>query len=248
MEQIEHPPPPYSPGPNAAPSTNQPQNLEPWQRRWNREWFKHAFVKNFRRKYANTKLPSKNTGRVRRKVIGSIIVTSAHINEGVTNGVTGEEDDISMSRWHRTMNRLFGHIKWKYEEFLEWRQDRKEEKKLWKVTAIMEDTGDSPKWKGVMTFKIPREHWAKFDKEHWFQFPSPENIKWFWVKRPDSSYDGEDFVQPSHSHWGPDLSSLDIVIPFRQTRGGVVRNSTFYTPDLGYWNNFVEGGGRATFL
>ncbi|KAI1458715.1 hypothetical protein F4805DRAFT_111689 [Annulohypoxylon moriforme] len=244
MDQFEEPPPPYPREPNTASSTNQPQRMEPWQRRWNREWFKHAFVKDLRRSYSYDPLPIKRTAK-REKIKSSRALAAAYINEAIQSGVADEEDSLSVSRWHRITDRFFWYIKQEYEEFLEWRRDRKNEKKLWKFTAVMEDTGDDPKWKGEMTLKISQKHLSEFVREgRWIDFPSTENIKWFWVTRPHPGHDHEYLAAPANGNWMPDPYLQEITMPFGESRQGVTRNPPLNIFGAGHWHSFVGRGDR----
>ncbi|KAI0898819.1 hypothetical protein F4806DRAFT_314993 [Annulohypoxylon nitens] len=250
---MSHPPPPYSAEATSEPAqpARQVPDLEPWQRRWNREWFKHAFANGMRRIYAFKTLPVCDRNKRKTRKLHRAMV-AAHVREAIEIGIADEEDSIPLSWWWRVTNFFFWHPKEEFNAFREWRRDRKNRERNWKVIAVMEDVGENPKWKGEMTFKISREQWSEFaNEERWFDFPSPENIKWFWLVRPlPWGRDVQSLPKPSRRHWGPDTHQghRGVFMPFRRTTKGIVRNDRSNIRDFGYWHNFREDLGRGRFV
>ncbi|KAI1108336.1 hypothetical protein F5Y14DRAFT_436625 [Nemania sp. NC0429] len=65
----------------------------------------------------------------------------------------------------------------------------------------------------------PEEYEQMAEKGQWFEFPSPENIKWLWVTTPQ----GVRQVNGTHNrHWGPDLILSKETIHFSELDGRVV--------------------------
>ncbi|KAI0118509.1 hypothetical protein F4776DRAFT_665941 [Hypoxylon sp. NC0597] len=202
-EAAPPPPPPYS---------SEPERIKPWQIRWNREWLRDGLINDYRKSYARLERVYR-TGR-------------AAVLDAIRNGGTDESNTLSRSRWQRIKERLLGILLDDYEAFKEWRKERKERDKVWKVTTVMEDTGDNPEWQAVMTFKITPEHWSEMENAgRWFEFPSTENIKWFWVTGPGY----EHLCPPSLQHWDR-----------------VLRNAPSGNLPGEYWPNFIEPTSRAS--
>ncbi|KAL7626625.1 hypothetical protein AAE478_003398 [Parahypoxylon ruwenzoriense] len=228
-QPLPPPPPPYS---------RESQTLKPWQRRWNREWPSSGMIKDMRRGYAYAERNRKRNGRSREYLRKRRATAEEWVAEAIQNGAAGEKDTLFRSVWQRITDRFFGPLKREYDDFKEWRRDRKNKDKLWKVTAVMEDVGDNPRWQAEMTFKIRSEHWPELaNTRQWFEFPSAENIKWFWVTRPN----GYDHLSPPAAEsWGPDVRPLRVVtiMPFREVYGRVIRNPQAGISGGNYWHNF----------
>ncbi|KAI1414301.1 hypothetical protein F5Y13DRAFT_197754 [Hypoxylon sp. FL1857] len=231
LEEYEMmPPPPYSLG---------HQSLKPWQRRWNKDWF-DAWAKNLRMLIPSFERNRRRNGISDEDLITIRAHTEAWISDAIRQGATDKSNAFSRSRWRCIKERFFWRLQDEYDSFKQWRRDRKERGKLYKVTAAMEDVGDNPKWKAEMTFKISRENWVEMvNTGQWFEFPSAENIKWFWV----NGVARRDVLLPRAAHhWGPDPNFLwgVVVLPFCEDQGRVIRNHQVRAPLDSYWHNFVE--------
>ncbi|OTA94373.1 hypothetical protein M434DRAFT_394778 [Hypoxylon sp. CO27-5] len=221
------PPPPYS---------FEPQKLKPWQIRWNREWLQHGLINDLRKSYVRLERFYR-TGRGKEDIKRKRAGAEACVLDAIRNGATDKSNTLARSRWQRMKERFLGSWLDEYEAFKEWRKDRKEKDKVWKVTTVMEDTGDNPKWQAVMTFKITPEHWLDMENAgQWFDFPSTENIKWFWVTGPGY----EHLCPPSLQHWGPVREFQNVTMPFYQSQDRVLRNPRPEDITGEYWPNFTQ--------
>ncbi|KAI1401934.1 hypothetical protein F4819DRAFT_508040 [Hypoxylon fuscum] len=252
-EDILAPPPPYSPEKPLSNShvnsgvtlpASQPHTLRPWQRRWNREWLNNALMKEVRAGCVYTM--SNRNGCSKECVKKKIAKAEEWVSRGIQVGVIDEKTTLLRSRLQRATDRLFGllkPLKQEYDDFVEWRREMKNKDKLWKVTAVMEDVGENPKWQAEMTFKITPEQWSELEHPNqWFDFPSAENIKWLRVTEPN----GYDHISPpAAENWGPDIrpKTFASIIPFFETGGSVIRNPQPGTPSVAdgcYWHNFTD--------
>ncbi|KAI0834148.1 hypothetical protein F5Y06DRAFT_300857 [Hypoxylon sp. FL0890] len=227
LDEYQDQPPPYSPG-----------TLKPWQRRWNREWLHDAWMVHCRRLLRAVQRDCKRTEHNKRHARAWF---EEWVSRGRQSGATDERDTFVRSKWQRIKERFFWRLEDEYDAFIQWRRDRKERHKLFKITAVMEDVGDNPKWRGEMTFKFTLEQWLEVENSRqWFGFPSPENIKWFWFKGPATAYDY--LIPPSVEHWGPYFldPTARPVIPFYQAQGRVIRNPEPAVSDHDFWLNFNE--------
>ncbi|KAI1084468.1 hypothetical protein F5B20DRAFT_297656 [Whalleya microplaca] len=245
-------PPPYSP---AGPSdrrrdvgheipNEQPQKLQPWQKRWNKEWVSQAVIPDIRWRM----------DRIERRKNGLDHETIKYYRDNVENYALqvermqpGSDKKGRCRGWRRACHRMFGSLgdlKVGYDDFRKWRQERQDGTKLWEVRAVIEDQGEDPMWEGEIIFKIRPENYAKL-KENWFNFPSPENIKWFWVTDPD----GLRLLQgPAAEHWGPQRNSKNC-LPFGRENGCVVKNppSSAWGTHWEVWSNFPEPAAPKTY-
>ncbi|KAI6088277.1 hypothetical protein F4821DRAFT_234136 [Hypoxylon rubiginosum] len=214
QDSMESLPPPYSSetstdNPSAALSASQqPQKMERWQMRWNREFLNNALLKMGHSQYCYL-MRNRHTGarrHTKRELRSMRVECEALFSEGVRRGYIDRENIFTRSRWDRARDRVLvldplKPLKKQYDGFREWRKEMKNRDREWRMTAVMEDVGDKPRWQAEMTFKTISEDLSKLVKQgKWFEFPTPENIKWWWIMEPDGH---EFFTSPSLSHWGP---------------------------------------------
>ncbi|KAI0452388.1 hypothetical protein F5B21DRAFT_526810 [Xylaria acuta] len=77
-------------------------------------------------------------------------------------------------------------------------------------------------WQAEMTFTIqPRQYEQTAETGQWIEFPSPEDIKWFYVTGPEG-------VKRLHAtdqrHWGPNPNFIAASQPFGEWNGCIVRH------------------------
>ncbi|KAI1505775.1 hypothetical protein F5X99DRAFT_428885 [Biscogniauxia marginata] len=239
LRNHESAPPPYSlrnpfggsSEARPAASTSSAQVIQPWQKRWNKEWVAQGIIPDLRYRmdrcerhpngWDKAEIKSKREG---------VEQTIARFDRMVPGHDKGPRKGL-----RRLLHNMSSHIgDWKveYDEFRKWRQERKE--KVWKIEAVMEDQGEDPKWQAELVFKIRPEHYAEL-KEDWFDFPSPNNIKWFWVTRPCGL---RRMAGRADDHWGPH-SEERRMLPFFQEDGRVLQNSPrgYSAPHWQFWSN-----------
>lgn len=108
-----------------------------------------------------------------------------------------------------------------YEDFKKWHQERREAAGNVVIVADMEDQGDDPKWKGKMTLTVrPEDYHQYMDTDTWFQFPSQDNIRWYWVKNEEAFWELYGYKD---GRWGPSNFNAPCM-PFRRVHGNCLRN------------------------
>ncbi|KAI0008483.1 hypothetical protein F4779DRAFT_641851 [Xylariaceae sp. FL0662B] len=213
-----------------APRT-QPQELKPWQKRWNREWLAEAVIPDLRWQMNHRERHPEDMDGAEIKYCRD---RSEELIAQMENMQPGVDKKGRSRRWRRACHRIFGSLgdlKVRYDDFKQWRQERRDEAEMWRVRAVMEDRGDNPMWKAEMVFKIQPELYGRL-ADSWFEFPSPDNIKWLWVTDPDGY---RQLRGRAAEHWGPQKRA-DHCLPFRQNEGGVVQSSSYW----GFWSNFPD--------
>ncbi|KAI1079091.1 hypothetical protein F5B20DRAFT_178654 [Whalleya microplaca] len=221
------------------------RELTPWQKRWNREWLIDGVVPDLRE-------------RPKRLVYHNmrghdILWTSEAIHHArVTNEafISDLEDTLQLGihvrdvrdrrPWQRAFKRITRPLRWlkdTYVDFRKWRdeQSKGEDPDYCTVVAVMEDQGENPKWNGELTLRIPPEEFAQMqDRGTWFEYPSPKNIKYFWVTDSDGL---QRLAAPASNNWGPHHLQVRR-IPFLQQEGRVIQNprvTAECSPEL-YWS------------
>ncbi|KAI1773771.1 hypothetical protein F4818DRAFT_101183 [Hypoxylon cercidicola] len=190
------------------------------------DWWNEAITKEYRKAYTYGMRHRREDGRTKRYIRDRRARRQAEISRKIKQGYVDKENTLARSRCRRAVDHVLefgpmeplGRLKQAYDDFREWRQERKNDGNVWKMTAVMEDVGDKPEWRAEMTFKIPSRDMIASDKpEKWFEFPGPENIKWWWVVRPSGR---EYVVPPSVNHWGPEKERLSegCILPLDAVR------------------------------
>ncbi|KAJ2991770.1 hypothetical protein NUW58_g2402 [Xylaria curta] len=230
-------PPPYAPV--ASPSdrhesdssnpvyhAHQRSKLAPWQRRWNVEWLNKAMIPDRKCKFLRLERPGYiKKGFTRADVDAGEEEVSDIIAEMIRAGFVSKENAHKRT-WLRCVIRrytwrlqLIAHdikaVKKCWDEF-------KNKDKLWRVTAVMEEQGENPRWQAEMTFTIQPKKYEEMEKAgQWIEFPSPEDIKWFYVTDPKGV---KRLHATDHRHWGPNPSFEPATTPFGERNGRVVRH------------------------
>ncbi|KAI1275008.1 hypothetical protein F5Y07DRAFT_400858 [Xylaria sp. FL0933] len=225
-------PPPYA---AQAPSSGQHNSntdydhrhaprLAPWQRRWNVEWLNEAKIPEFKYGLARLHLLYTKRGDTREKLYGYEDRFNSIIGEMIEAGFVSQAHACKRTWFHRALRRytwplqLMAHD---VKAFKQWWCDFKNKDKLWRVTAVMEEQGENPRWKAEMTFTIQPKQYEQMEKAgQWIEFPSPEDIKWLYVTRPNG-------IRRLHAtdprHWGPKPKSGLGSLPFDEQNGRIVR-------------------------
>ncbi|KAI4861467.1 hypothetical protein F4820DRAFT_451897 [Hypoxylon rubiginosum] len=192
---------------SAASFASRPKRLEQWHLRWNNDWYNDAVPQQIRKDYAYVMRYRHSTRHTKRDIRRWRAGQEEEISAAISGGYVDPENTLSCSRWQRARDRVLefgpmkplGCLKQGYDDFKEWRRERTNRDKVWKMTAFMEDIGDKPRWKAELTFKVSAEEISRLRKSgKWFEFPSAENIKWWWVKGPNGS---ESLPTLSVRHW-----------------------------------------------
>ncbi|KAF2972838.1 hypothetical protein GQX73_g794 [Xylaria multiplex] len=150
---------------------------------------------------------------------------SASITAMIEAGVVSKEDAYKRTWLHRVVRRYTWPLQLAILEFKAFKKcwyEFKNKDELWRFTAVMEEQGENPRWQGEMTFTIqPRQYTQMVEAGQWIEFPSPENIKWFYAHPPG----GVKKLYAKHQrHWGPNSTFLTASIPFGERDGRIVRH------------------------
>ncbi|KAI0868190.1 hypothetical protein GGS24DRAFT_224932 [Hypoxylon argillaceum] len=248
-------PPPYSTtGPSQHSSGSaraEPTGLSSWQKRWNMEWLNEAYIPSLRRTNLlmerssnrdNTYNKGKNIPECRDQFLS---------NAEAAGIVANPKSAVTQTRCpHGTR-----HLSWPIRMLASdtkglwgrWRKHRKDAK-TWQVVAVMEERGDTPRWRGEMRFTFQEEFFAKhaqatsINEAEWIPFPSGEDIKWFWIRPPGGGRMWLQGVEDAQ-HWGP-LCRAESCIPFAMVNGRVVRDcrpaNAHTRADGNVFDNFVQ--------
>ncbi|KAI0483441.1 hypothetical protein F4859DRAFT_512096 [Xylaria cf. heliscus] len=228
--------PPYDPIPPTSDQCNSSSNpyyndrpdplLAPWQRRWNVEWLNQAvipFLKHGRLKCQASRNRLEDT--TREALNEAEDAASGVIAEGIKAGFVSKENAMKPTRLRRIIRRCTWHQQLAVHEVKAfkkcWDEFRNKDKQ-WRVTAVMEEQGENPRWQAEMTFTIQPKQYAEMMREgQWFDFPSPENIKWLYVTGPN---DAKRLRATNQRHWGPDPMLGAATVPFGVQNGRVVQH------------------------
>ncbi|KAI0803457.1 hypothetical protein GGR55DRAFT_682601 [Xylaria sp. FL0064] len=165
--------------------------LAPWQRRWNIEWLNKAMIPDLKYKILGLHDP-RYTLRVttREKLDAYEDHMSGIIGEMIKAGFVSQEHAHKRTWFHRALRRYTCSFQLMAHEVKVFKQcwyDFKNKDKLLRITAVMEEQGENPRWKAEMTFIIQPKQYEQMEKAgQWIEFPSPEDIKWLYVTRPDA--------------------------------------------------------------
>ncbi|KAI1347882.1 hypothetical protein F5Y01DRAFT_318290 [Xylaria sp. FL0043] len=226
-------PPPYA---AQAPSSGQHNTntdydhrhaprLAPWQRGWNLEWLNEAIIPEF--KYRVLRLHHllyTKRGGTQEELDVYEDRASGIIGEMIEAGFVSQEHAHKRTWFHRALRRYtcpFQLMAHEVKAFKQCWYDFKNKDKLWRVTAVMEEQGENPRWKAEMTFIIqPKQYEQMVKTGQWIEFPSPEDIKWLYVTGPDG-------IRRLHAtdrrHWGPKSKCGLASLPFDERNGRIVR-------------------------
>ncbi|KAI0448798.1 hypothetical protein F5B21DRAFT_521147 [Xylaria acuta] len=105
----------------------------------------------------------------------------------------------------------------------------------------MEEHGETPRWRGEMRFTFRDGVLGDFldlkNQGEWIDFPSGQDIKWFWVGTPS----GRTWLRGGQNaqHWGP-FRRAESCTPFVMVDGRIVRDCgpvgagsmTLWNPDV----------------
>ncbi|TRX89330.1 hypothetical protein FHL15_009767 [Xylaria flabelliformis] len=222
-------PPAYSSSVSPSnPSCNRNQHppLAQWQRRWNVEWLNEAMIPDLKSKFLRVQWPRyRKRGCTREQVDAKENQIGGIIAEMIEAGLVNKENELKRTRFHCAIRRFTWPLQLMVHEVKAFRKcwyEFKNKDKLWRVTAVMEEQGESPRWQAEMTFSIrPTQYEQMKEAGQWFEFPSPEDIKWFYVTGPDG-------VKRLHAtdqkHWGPNPYFLAASLPFGERNGCIVRH------------------------
>ncbi|KAI0550730.1 hypothetical protein F4679DRAFT_202197 [Xylaria curta] len=222
-------PPQYSfPALPSNPSHNRHRHppLAQWQRRWNVEWLNEAMIPELKYRLLRIQRPRNRKDGCTRKIVDAHgDKVSDMIAEVIEAGLVSEEEELKRTWFHRAIRRFTWPLQLMAHEVKEFKKcwyEYKNKDKLWRVTAVMEEHGRKPRWQAEMTFTIQPKQFEQMEKAgQWIDFPSPEDIKWFYVTGPNG-------VKKLHAtdqrHWGPDPNSVPTSLPFGEQNGRIVRH------------------------
>ncbi|KAI0903641.1 hypothetical protein F4823DRAFT_635436 [Ustulina deusta] len=243
-------PPPYpidSSQGGSGPTIAEPTGLSPWQKRWNMEWLNEAYIPYMR----YTDLHMERYPRCERKYKlyqQTRPGTERFILNAIEAGIASPKSALTRTRWpHGTRyyawlvrllgcntRRLWGR----------WRKHR-ENAKTWQMVVVMEEHGETPRWKGEMklTFRdgFLDDYLNSPNPVPWVDFPSAQDIKWYSVRPPG----GLEWLQGGQDarSWAPYLSP-ESCIPFVMVDGHVVRDCRPHVAhelaDGNVFDNFVR--------
>ncbi|KAI1423486.1 hypothetical protein F5Y12DRAFT_798322 [Xylaria sp. FL1777] len=233
-----HDPPPYaspaspsdqhnsSSTSNPGYNQNQPPRLAPWQRRWNVEWLNRASIPNLKYRYLRLQRASEmKPGVTREKIDALEDTTSLIVADMIKAGFVSKENAHNRTRLHCALRKYTWPILLIVHEFKAFKQcwhEFKNKDKLCQVTAVMEEQGENPRWKAEMTFTMQPSQYNQMAIEgRWFEFPSPENIKWLYVAGPQCV---KLLRATDQRHWGPDPNCTAATMPFDERNGCIVRH------------------------
>jgi hypothetical protein len=212
--------------PDSGRNRTEPLGLSPWQRRWNVEWLNDGLISNTRYRYLRLERPrNRNPETSRKQIETRRSGIEKFVSDAIQAGYASERNCMKRTRWQRATDRitwpvrLLAHEIKALKEF--WREHKNKDK-LWRVRAFMEEQGETPRWRAEMKFAFQPGQYEEMRKTgEWIDFPSPEDIKWFWVTTPEglTRLHGVDPM-----HWGPQTSSDTKSMPFAMWNERVVRN------------------------
>ncbi|KAI1159108.1 hypothetical protein F5B18DRAFT_638189 [Nemania serpens] len=156
---------------------------------------------------------------------------SGLIADAIEAGFVSKENAYKRTRLHRVIRRypyplqLVAHD---IKAFKKCWYEFKNKDKLWRVTAVMEEQEDNSRWQGEMTFTFqPKQYEQMARAGQWIEFPSPEDIKWFWVTGPEGV---KRLFATDRRHWGPNPDDSKVSMPFGERNGCIVRHSEAPAP------------------
>ncbi|KAI4862341.1 hypothetical protein F4820DRAFT_451085 [Hypoxylon rubiginosum] len=202
--------------------------LEDWHKRWNREWLTEAVIPSERR-MADRNERNQYCGEAKNQK-HIIDENKRTIEPGISHWdafVPGADKEGKRGIFRRALRRIIlllrlEDLRVEYRDYKNWRQEKREVADKVVIEADMEDQGDEPQWKGNMTFTMDPKHFYKYmDTDTWFPFPTPDNIRWYWVEE-----DGQKHLYGTREErWGPHRDRDYIRMPFRSIHGLVQRNT-----------------------
>ncbi|KAH8156237.1 hypothetical protein CIB48_g12010 [Xylaria polymorpha] len=96
-------------------------------------------------------------GRTRENVDAMEDTASGIIADAIAAGIASKENAYKGTRLHRTIRRWTWPLQLFVRDvkaFKECWHEYKNKDKLWRVTAVMEEQGENPRWQAEMTFTI----------------------------------------------------------------------------------------------
>ncbi|KAI3316725.1 hypothetical protein HD806DRAFT_541935 [Xylariaceae sp. AK1471] len=204
----------------------EPLGLSPWQRRWNVEWLNDASIADTHYRYLRLERPRNRNSNVTRKEIEIARARAEkRVSDAIQAGCVSENSTMTRTRWQQATRRITWPVKQLVHEIKAFKgcwREYKNKDKLWRVTAVMEEQGETPRWQGEMKFTFQPGQYEEMRKTgEWIDFPSPQDIKWFWVTTPQ----GLKRLHATHNvHWGPFTDPSLQSMPFAMWNGHVVRN------------------------
>ncbi|KAI0447624.1 hypothetical protein F4803DRAFT_498835 [Xylaria telfairii] len=232
------PPPPYASP--AAPShqhsscnsgnpghdDHQVPPLAPWQRRWNVEWLNQAMIPNIKQKFLLVQ-PAIYRDRYADSgvVLGMEDTAASIIADAIAAGIVSKENRYKGTRLDRVLRAWTSPLQLFVRDvkaFKKCWREYKNKDKMWKVTAVMEEQGENPRWQAEMTFTIQQQQYNHMvTTGEWFEFPSPEDIKWLYVTDPSGR---RRLHATDQRHWGPNPAPSKTSQPFGVRDGCIVRH------------------------
>ncbi|KAJ8133594.1 hypothetical protein O1611_g25 [Lasiodiplodia mahajangana] len=205
----------------------EPTGLNPWQKRWNKEWLNEAYIPYMRHKDLLAEFrpnPDASCDRYQKTQQG----TDQFVLDAINAGIASPKGAPARTRWG-TRTRFFtwpvrmlsSDIKRLWGR---WRKHRGNSK-AWQMVVVMEEHGETPRWKGEMRFTFRDgflDDYLNSPKPgNWINFPSAEDIKWYLVRGPN----GMEWLQGGQDArtWAPKLTP-ESCIPFVLVNGHVVRD------------------------
>ncbi|KAI1747192.1 hypothetical protein F4782DRAFT_543685 [Xylaria castorea] len=229
IAESQEPPPYVSPAPpgDRHKSSSSPPPIAPWQRRWNVEWLDKAMVPGL--KYLFLRLQrarNVRNGFTREQIDAMEDRLSGDVAAAIEAGFVSKENALKRTRLPRAIRRCAWPLQLVAHEAKAFKKcwyEFKNRDKVWRVTAVMEEQGENPRWQAEMTFTIqPWQYEQMLEAGQWIEFPSPEDIKWFYVTGPD---DRKRLLATDQRHWGPNPNFLAASQPFGERNGRIVRHS-----------------------
>ncbi|KAI0410093.1 hypothetical protein F4802DRAFT_592966 [Xylaria palmicola] len=215
-------------------TATEPTGLRPWQRRWNREWLHEAYIPQMRHNHLVRQLQSNRDAKdyylCQKALMGTEKFMSTIRDAGVIGPGTTLEPDVNgimCFTWPVRMLASHAGRLWR-----RWRKHREKAKK-WQMVVVMEEHGDTPRWKGEMRLTIEddslKDYLKTTNREDWIVFPSPEDIKWYSVRAPG----GLEWLQGGQvaGSWAADPAPTSR-IPFVVAGGRVTRNRSPHDVDI----------------
>ncbi|KAI6086044.1 hypothetical protein F4821DRAFT_139653 [Hypoxylon rubiginosum] len=221
MERSNVEPPPY---------LDRYDKLQDWQKRWNREWLTDAVIpgvrmmtdrieRNWYYKSSKVKAEHKHKIDTNRRVTEPYIAHWGLFLPGADK--KGKRGLFRRALHHITLFLHLEDLKVEYRDFRKWRQERREAANKVEIVVDMEDEGNAPRWKGKMSFTMDPKLYSQYtDTDTWFPFPTPDNIRWYWVKNADNEWI---LRAGANGRWGPSKVK-QYCMPFRCMHGTIQRN------------------------
>ncbi|KAI1198498.1 hypothetical protein F5X97DRAFT_342594 [Nemania serpens] len=202
-----------------------PAPLASWQIRWNVEWLNEAIIPFMKKRFRDKRPRSTTRGCDKAKLDSFEDDVSCMIEGAIEAGFVKKENAHKRTRLHRAIRRCTWRLQLVAHEFKAfkkcWREFKNKDK-LWRVTAVMEEQGENPRWQAEMTFTFQPTQYEEMTRAgEWIEFPSPEDIKWFWVTGPEGF---RRLHATDQGHWGPDPDCSAKTIPFGHRNGCIVRH------------------------